>query len=344
MISNYNFNNVGDYLTSIYDNYLPNLTKYDYAILAIHTFKFSLAVSNFVALIRTGHLTSSPYKYTFFTGISISDDIFSIYRQVTKVSYGVYDEVINVASLLVTTASSLALTHTVANQFERLFNEISSSKAEHQKAFDETSKQSIEGANVLTTIILPTVVEGSELSNSDSEFKSASQPQVYASKIHECVESESKLTKSQAHIGTQDYLFFFMNNAKSFTQIQEIIEKKGFDYNLLKPQIITISVNVVMYFGYNKYMYPKLPSSIVGNDKASATFKLVVNTVASIAVTSVLTFGDKLYNLAYNELFGQASSADKKDAEKSLNSQNSHDVPKEIEQHDDNNHTGHEEL
>jgi hypothetical protein len=99
-----------------------------------------------------------------------------------------------------------------------------------------------------------------------------------------------------------------------------------------------------MYFGYNKYMCPKLPSSIVGNDKVSATFKLIVNTVASITVTSVLTFGDKLYNLAYNELFGQASSADKKDAEKSLNSQNSHDVPKEIEQHDDNNHTGHEEL
>lgn len=51
MTNNYNFSNIGDYLTSIYDNYLPNLTKYDYAILAIHTFKFSLAVSHFVALI-----------------------------------------------------------------------------------------------------------------------------------------------------------------------------------------------------------------------------------------------------------------------------------------------------
>ena len=343
MTNNYNFSNIGDYLTSIYDNYLPNLTKYDYAILAIHTFKFSLAVSHFVALIRTGHFMSSPYKYTFFTGISISDDIFSVYRQVTKVSYGVYDEVINVASLLVTTASSLALTHTVTNQFERLFNEINYSKAEHQKAFDEASKLSIEGSNVLTTIRLPTVVEGSELSTSGAEFKSASQPQIYAGKINECVENESKLAKSHAHIGTQDYLFFFINNAKSFTQIQEIIGKEGFDYNLLKPQIVTISVNAVMYFGYNKYMCPKLPSSIVGNDKVSATFKLIVNTVASITVTSVLTFGDKLYNLTYNELFGQVSRTDKKDAEKSLNSQNSHDVPKEIEQHNDG-YTNHEEL
>lgn len=338
MISYYNFGNVKDYLTSIYDNYLPNLTKYDYAILAIHTFKFSLAVSHFVALIRTGHFMSSPYKYTFFTGISISDDIFSVYTQVTKASYGMYDEVINVASLLITTASSLALTHTVANQFKRLFNEINCSKAEHQKAFDEAKL-----SNVLTTIILPRVVEGSELSTDGAEFKSVSQPQIYAGKINECVENESKLAKSHAHIGTQDYLFFFMNNAKSFTQIQEIIEKEGFDYNLLKPKIITISVNAIMYFGYNKYMCPKLPSSIVENDKVSATFKLVVNTGASIAVTSIFAFGDKLYNLVHDALFGEANSADKKGAENNLDSQNGHDVSKEIE-HNQHNHINNEEL
>ena len=58
-----------------------------------------------------------------------------------------------------------------------------------------------------------------------------------------------------------------------------------------------------MYFGYSKLLHPKLPNSIIGDEKASATFKLVVHTSASIVVTSILAFGDKIYNVAHDMLF-----------------------------------------
>ena len=128
MMINNSFAYIKDSVTGIYDDYLPNLNKYDYAILAIHWTKFFIAVSNFANIIRTGCFMNSPYKYTLFTGISISDDIFSVYRQVTKVSYGVYDEPINAVSLSVTTVSSLALAHTAANQFEQLLTDIEVNK------------------------------------------------------------------------------------------------------------------------------------------------------------------------------------------------------------------------
>lgn len=245
MMINNSFAYIKDSVTSIYDNYLPNLNKYDYAILAIHGTKFFIAVSNFANLLRTGHFMNSPYKYTLFTGISISDDIFSVYRQVTKISYGVYYDVINDVSLSVTTASSLTLAHTAANQFEQSLVDIRSNKLGYQQTIDSVSekissiqraedvfsKQSAKVNNVLDTanvlsVVAPIEGKGSEYSAPSTELISAHQSKLTESqsKIQECTERENKLTKSQVHIGTQDYLFFFMNNAKSLTQIQEIIE------------------------------------------------------------------------------------------------------------------------
>ncbi|MFK7761505.1 MAG: hypothetical protein AB8B46_05345 [Candidatus Midichloriaceae bacterium] len=364
MMINNSFAYIKDSVTSIYDNYLPNLNKYDYAILAIHGTKFFIAVSNFANLLRTGHFMNSPYKYTLFTGISISDDIFSVYRQVTKISYGVYDDVINAVSLSVTTASSLTLAHTAANQFEQSLVDIRSNKLGYQQTIDSVSekissiqraedvfsKQSAKVNNVLDTanvlsVVAPIEGKGSEYSAPSTELISAHQSKLTEaqSKIQECTERENKLTKSQVHIGTQDYIFFFMNNAKSLTQIQEIIENEGFDFEQLRPKIITIAVNAFMYFGYSKWLHPKLPGSIVGDDKASATLKVVVQAGASIAVTSILAFGDKLYNVTHDMLFERSDSIDEKE-KKVLDHEesNNDEVAKEIAPEDTK--VNHEEL
>lgn len=353
MMINSSFAYIKDSVTGIYDNYLPNLNKYDYAILAIHGTKFFIAVSNFANIIRAGCFMNSPYKYTLFTGISISNDIFSVYRQVTKVSYGVYDEPINAVSISVTTVSSLALAHTAANQFEELLTDVRDSKLAYQQDFDLVTDKltSIQGAediffkqsakvsdvfsaaNVFSAVAPAIDGKSSEYSAPSAGLVLEHQSKLAEaqSKIQECAEHENKLTQSQVHIGTQDYLFFFMNNAKIFTQIQEIIEKEGFDFDQLRPKIITIAVNGFMYFGYSKLLHPKLPNSIIGDEKASATFKLVVHTSASIVVTSILAFGDKIYDVAHDMLFEKSDSIDEKE-KKGLDHQEGHDneVAKEI--------------
>ena len=351
---NKSFTYIKDSVTNVYENYLPNLNKYDCAILAIHTTKFFVAVSNFANLIRTGHFMKSPCQYTLFTGISISDDIFSIYRQISKITYGVYDDVINAASLSVTTASSLALAHTAANQFEQSLTNIRNDKLEYQKTFDSVSEE-ISGMKRASEEVffkqsaevgdsIDAAPKGSEYSAPNAELASAEQSQLEAqTKLQACTKHESKLTEAQVSIGTQDYLFFFMNNAKSLTQIQEIIEKEGFDFNKLKPKVITISVNAFMYFGYSKWLHPKLPISIIGDEKVSASLKLVMHTGASIAVTSILTFGDKLYGVAHDMIFEKSDSVDEKE-KKGLDHKESHsdEAAKEIAPED--GLANHEEL
>jgi len=184
-----------------------------------------------------------------------------------------------------------------------------------QGAKDTFSKQSAKVNNVFSAAAPVIDGKSSEYSAPSAELVSEHQSKLAEAqnKIQECAKHEDKLTKSQVHIGTQDYLFFFMNNAKIFTQIQEIIEKEGFDFDQLKPKIITITVNGFMYFGYSKWLHPKLPSSIIGDEKASATFKLVVHTSASIAVTSVLAFGGKIYDVAHDMLFEKSDNIDEKE-------------------------------
>ena len=87
--------------------------------------------------------------------------------------------------------------------------------------------------------------------------------------------------------------------------MQEIIEKEGFNFELLKPKVITVSVNAFMCFGYTIYIQPKLPAAIIGNEQTAATIKVAIQTGASIAITSAVTFGGTVYDLAYDKLLNK---------------------------------------
>ncbi|MSO14569.1 hypothetical protein [Rickettsiales endosymbiont of Trichoplax sp. H2] len=140
MFNNYNLSYVQDYLFSNFDNYSSNINKYDAIILGIHAVKFSFAVSNIFHLVRGGHFMNAPYQYTIFTGISISDDIFAIYRQLSKISFGIYDGIVTTASVSVTTATSIALAHNAKDQIDEALTKVRSSLKEHKDFLDGADK------------------------------------------------------------------------------------------------------------------------------------------------------------------------------------------------------------
>ena len=270
---------------------------------------------------------NAPYKYTIFTGISISDDIFAIYRQLSKISFGIYDGIVTTASVSVTTATSIALAHDAKDQIDKALVEVRSSLKEHKDFLDGADKfdksQFAKSSGDKTTEF------------QDSSLKIQEQISKSESEIQKHTESENRLIKDQQKIGSKDYVTFLLTNGATIAQMNEIIEKEGFNFELLKPKAITISVNAFMCFGYGIYIHPKLPKSMIGNEKTAASIKVVIQTVASIVITSTFTFGGKLYDLAYDTLFNKHE-----DTDTLTNKEHSTDKISEEIKHEGHSHDG----
>ncbi len=309
MFNNYNLSYVQDYLFSNFDNYSININKYDAIILGIHAVKFSFAVSNIFHLVRGGHFMNAPYQYTIFTGISISDDIFAIYRQLSKISFGIYDGIVTTASVSVTTATSIALAHNAKDQIDEALVKVRSDL--------ETAKVKLNFIDKLESNPNQMLLMGIGVTEPTDEMREAKRKYIEKEKpivtdnFDKHTKSENRLVKDQQKIGSQDYVTFLLTNGATIAQMNEIIEKEGFNFELLKPKAITVSVNAFMCFGYGIYIHPKLPASMIGNEKTAASIKVGIQTVASIVITSTFTFGGKLYDLAYDTLFNKNEDADK---------------------------------